>query len=1549
MNKKFILGLAAALAIGSIGASAAGFSKSQNYSAGQFTDVPETEWYATSVASSYELGFMKGDSETLFNPNGNMTVAEALTIASRVHDAYNAKGTTFTQDGEHWYDNYVKYAIDNGIIKADAFDDYERPVKRYEMAVIFSMAVPDDFLNAKNNVTEIPDVPNSNAYYDRLQLLYNAGVVMGNDEFGTFMPNNNIIRAEAAAIIGRIALPENRLQKTLKDANYDDAWYLTFSDANGVSLAGSSNQHYSPWQYDNRNLIGNISNSAKHVADYYEDGKVELWRDLDDVTRGLVGWDFYGNISETKSNGLYFKLTDDDGNVVASLTLKDGKWVFTGTDTGVTAVDGSLYFTMKLDLDTNKGILYINGAKVGECALGDYTVSRVYIGCGEKETGAITISHNDIYKDYLVNDIFLVPADGALAQWEVTGSAKTIVKGGQGENDFISAELTNGSVAKQSFNPVSGSVVYEEYLLLPEAADTAYVSLNSGDTSVAKLSLNADGVFAPDGTKLRHHTNNIWQYLRIELDTVNHTVLYKVNGKKVGEFAVDASVATVDNITVGATGGTVYFDDTKVFMTHEYDDYCPVPMPITDDGYEVILNVCSLWREGSHYSWSSVSAFEDIETALGYYDEGIPEVADWEIKFMVENGIDTQHFCWYCPSSNQLEPIKRSSLSYALHDGFFNAKYSDMMKFTFMWENSGVNTTNLEDFKKYIWSYWMDYYFLDDRFLTIDNNLVFTTWSYGNFKKAFGGTNEGALEAVAFMNEDAKAHGFDGIMLFFADGHAQDANSFSNMAALGATASYAYHWNQDGISADATIKRMQRNQDYGKLYIVPTVSVGFNNVGWSGIRKDLATLESHRTVTEYIKNTYLPKQTGWKAKTMIVSTWNEYGEGTYVMPCAGLHGFGYLENIAEVVSGVTDHSNNIFPTTEQKARLGHLYPKDKTSLKKLDYEQTAAEVPTKALYTFTGKDIVNGQNIDEFTVENDIAKAVTEKNDPAVQISSESMPAEIIADDIVAIKVKAKVSADSTMEVFFTTSTSPALEQSKSFNTKVTKSDDFQEYVLFTEKNKAWSDKITFLRFDVMSTAGTFEVAEISFVGYSEEQIPMSIVIDNQAYEAPFDPYEKNGELYVVANPVTGFFSLNNYYYEWSRFTNVLRIVTKKNHEIIFNMGSDIAIVDGKETKLAEKVELRDGLPVLPYYFLLKLEGVIYKKEDKVLNVTTMDAKYQEVLENRVAYQYEFEIPGDLEGFSPSFATAVVKNGFLAGDSVARPNQSPVYDPMLSLSKLEINTLLCNKIVVGMKHKLAEGVEKTSLEIFFATTAEPGLDQAKSAHIALQGTSSDEVVEYVLDFSENPKWTGIVTNIRLDPMGCGGHFEIDYIRFVMDETTAKENEAKLEEQKKKEEERDALGLLIYNGDAEDDTLPNIFYGEKGNAAVSIENDKEKGNVWKITPDEGKVWTYIRQNVKYVPGTKYKVSLDVKLLGEGGTETQIYFNARFMDAEGKIDHNGYSNLQLSVSDGWKHWEFEFDIPESSSFRGNDQFTFYTNPVGDVGVGYLLDNITVEKIG
>jgi len=41
-------------------------------------------------------------------------------------------------------------------------------------------------------------------------MLYEAGVLTGNDDAGTFIPNANINRAEAATIISRVILPDTR-------------------------------------------------------------------------------------------------------------------------------------------------------------------------------------------------------------------------------------------------------------------------------------------------------------------------------------------------------------------------------------------------------------------------------------------------------------------------------------------------------------------------------------------------------------------------------------------------------------------------------------------------------------------------------------------------------------------------------------------------------------------------------------------------------------------------------------------------------------------------------------------------------------------------------------------------------------------------------------------------------------------------------------------------------------------------------------------------------------------------------------------------------------------------------------------------------------------------------------------------------------------------------------------------------------------------------------------------------------------------------------------
>ncbi len=85
------------------------FSKKNAYTQNQFTDV-NSEWFASSVQQAYETGLMYGDSETTFNPNGNIDNAAVITIAARLHSIYNYGTENFNANNSVWYEPYIEYA-----------------------------------------------------------------------------------------------------------------------------------------------------------------------------------------------------------------------------------------------------------------------------------------------------------------------------------------------------------------------------------------------------------------------------------------------------------------------------------------------------------------------------------------------------------------------------------------------------------------------------------------------------------------------------------------------------------------------------------------------------------------------------------------------------------------------------------------------------------------------------------------------------------------------------------------------------------------------------------------------------------------------------------------------------------------------------------------------------------------------------------------------------------------------------------------------------------------------------------------------------------------------------------------------------------------------------------------------------------------------------------------------------------------------------------------------------------------------------------------------
>lgn len=177
-----------------------------------FKDVQKNDWYYDNVTSSYEYSLMKGKDEKTFDPKGNITIAETITVAVRINSIYFYEMPPLFEMVEGvWYEPYVSYASESEII-TEEYTNYNKAATRAEFAKILARSISDTDFEEINYIANgaIPDVDMNNDYAPAVYLLYRAGVLTGSDSKGTFKPNDTITRAEASAIITRIVDPSLR-------------------------------------------------------------------------------------------------------------------------------------------------------------------------------------------------------------------------------------------------------------------------------------------------------------------------------------------------------------------------------------------------------------------------------------------------------------------------------------------------------------------------------------------------------------------------------------------------------------------------------------------------------------------------------------------------------------------------------------------------------------------------------------------------------------------------------------------------------------------------------------------------------------------------------------------------------------------------------------------------------------------------------------------------------------------------------------------------------------------------------------------------------------------------------------------------------------------------------------------------------------------------------------------------------------------------------------------------------------------------------------------
>ena len=184
-----------------------------------FVDVPASAWYADAVRDAWANGLIDGVDAAHFDPDGSLTVAQAIKLAAALHQRIE-NGTVTLKNGSPWYRSYLEYAVEHGVIE-ESYLGYSAaalnaPIQRAEFAhILYGAAKPYAAIN-EIGANALPDVKTGDRYADEIYALYRAGVLNGSDRSGTFYPTSLIRRSEAAAILIRAFDEEARRTLTLQ-------------------------------------------------------------------------------------------------------------------------------------------------------------------------------------------------------------------------------------------------------------------------------------------------------------------------------------------------------------------------------------------------------------------------------------------------------------------------------------------------------------------------------------------------------------------------------------------------------------------------------------------------------------------------------------------------------------------------------------------------------------------------------------------------------------------------------------------------------------------------------------------------------------------------------------------------------------------------------------------------------------------------------------------------------------------------------------------------------------------------------------------------------------------------------------------------------------------------------------------------------------------------------------------------------------------------------------------------------------------------------------
>ena len=507
------------------------------------------------------------------------------------------------------------------------------------------------------------------------------------------------------------------------------------------------------------------------------------------------------------------------------------------------------------------------------------------------------------------------------------------------------------------------------------------------------------------------------------------------------------------------------------------DEYVPVPVPVKTK-YTLWTHYCALWKTGTHYGWGKIEPWPERKPVIGWYNEGTPEVADWQIKQCLEHGISGLIYCFYRTVLDTPVTVENQHIGHALHDGLLKARYLNMINFGIMWENGcALGVSSQDDLMQNVLPFWIDNYFSHPQYIRIDGKPVLYVWVPSRLRKNLDGSAN-VHKALDAMREECKRRGLGGLYLV-ACAQSQDADALKAIADEGwdATSAYGNGWRTppdmkrvgNAVCAPYDVFVQQQEELWRfkrKLNLRPDITVAM--AGWDPRpwHEDFFfsenTAEKFRDLCQRAKTVMDASPTAGPEKDHVVfCCWNEHGEGHYIEPTRG-RGYSYLDAIRDVFADAPSEHTDLAP---EDVGLGPYDSWYRTSLEAgspKPYSEATSWAGDK-LRAWKGTGGITG-----FDVKDGILVAETVTTDPTLG----SPALRVRAGKFSKVVFEMALSKAGEAQLFWTTTPFPGASESASVHVKTEGDDAFHTYTFDVGGNDYWGGCLTGLRFDPTSQAG---------------------------------------------------------------------------------------------------------------------------------------------------------------------------------------------------------------------------------------------------------------------------------------------------------------------------------------------------------------------------------------------------------------------------------------------------------------------------------------------